>query len=105
MPVKKFDITDEDLLALYDLIWGQLKEDREIILNSFKDLREIVGKSPERYAVSGDTLAKLAELLTKQTAEVVELLKIVQKERDDDESLSELDISKISDEISKKNEQ
>jgi len=30
---------------------------------------------------------------------------IVQKERDDDESLSELDISKISDEISKKNEQ
>jgi hypothetical protein len=105
MPAKKFDITDEDLLALYDLIWGQLKEDREIILNSFKDLREVINKSPERYAVSGDTLAKFAELLTKQTGEVVELLKIIQKERDDDESLSELDISKISDEILKKNEQ
>ena len=55
--------------------------------------------------MSGDTLAKFAELLTKQTGEVVELLKIKQKERDDDESLSELDINKISDEISKKNEQ
>ena len=92
----KSDLTEEDLVELYDLAWSQFKEDRDIVLNLYKDLHGLVEKNPERYAVSGDTLGKYAELLTKQTSQVIELLKIVQKQKDKDESLTPEDLESIS---------
>jgi ribosome recycling factor len=92
---KKTDLTEEDLMELYDLAWRQFKEDRELIVELYTDLKTIVKSNPERYALSGDTLGKYAELLTKQTAQVVELLKVVQKQKEKDESLSAEDYEQI----------
>lgn len=98
----KSDLIDEDVLAIYDLAWAQTREDREIVMDLYKDLKELVKGSPERYAVSGDTLAKYAELLTKQTSQIIELLKIVHKNKEKDESLTEAEIAKITESISGK---
>ena len=104
MTKNKTDLTEEDLMEIYDLAWSQFKEDREIIVELYKDLKEIVKANPERYALSGDTLGKYAELLTKQTAQVVELLKVVQKQKEKEESFSADDWEKVSKAISGKNE-
>lgn len=100
----KSDLIDGDVIEIYDLAWSQAREDREIVMDLYKDLRVLVSGSAERYAVCGDTLAKYAELLTKQTGQVIELLKIVHKNKQSDESLTEAEIDKITQSISNKDE-
>jgi hypothetical protein len=75
----------EDLSLLYDLVWGQFKEDREAVMAQHKDLKAYIAANQERYAISGDTLAKFAELMVKQTAQIIELIKIAKKESGDSE--------------------
>lgn len=55
----------------------------------------------ERYAVAGDVLAKYAELLTKQTAQILEFIKVMKKDEKESNSLSEDELIKISEELKK----
>jgi hypothetical protein len=100
MAKKKFK--DTDFLETCDKLWQQFAEDRECITNQYKELRTLLSGSPDRYAVSGDTLAKYAELMTKQTAQILEFIKLMKKEEKEDNSLSEDELLKISEEIKKK---
>lgn len=97
----RFEITDEEISEIYDLLWGQLKEDREIVLELYKELKALVKDNPERYAISGDTLAKFGDLLLKQTVQVQELLKIAQKQKNEERAITEHDLEKIAEEINK----
>jgi hypothetical protein len=93
MSNKKKDINDK--------LEQQLNEDRELIMEAYQDLRSMLG-SPQDFAVNGSTLAKLAELLMKQTGQVLELSKIKsKKDKDDNDELNENDLEKISEEIKK----
>lgn len=94
----------EDLSLLYDLVWGQFKEDREAVMDQHKDLKAYIAVNNERYAISGDTLAKYAELMVKQTAQIIELIKIAKKEGGDNE-LSLEDYKRISKAIEEKEEE
>ncbi len=54
----------------------------------------------ERYVVSGEVLAKYAELHTKQTAQVLEFLKLIKKEEKEESSgFSQEEIMRISEQI------
>jgi hypothetical protein len=101
MSKKRDRVEAEDLVTLYDLAWGQFQEDREIIVEQYKHLKKHIHDTPERYAINGDTLAKYAELLVKQTSQVVELIKIAQKQRGDKDVLTEEDFDNIAKEIEK----
>jgi hypothetical protein len=94
---------NKTIADVYDHLWGQLTEDRESIKEVFFELKGLLSGSIERYAVSGDTLAKYGDLLVKQTSQVVELIKVLQKDKEDTEDLSEEDLRKISEEINEKN--
>jgi len=99
----KKDLESKDVLDIYDLVWSQCKEDREVVLDLFHDLKSYINNSPEtRYPINGDTLAKCAELLTKQTSQVLELLKVANKDKQKDSSLSADDLSFVQEEINKK---
>ena len=91
----------EDLAVLYDLVWGQFKEDREAVTAQHKDLKAYIEGNAERYAISGDTLAKYAELMVKQTAQIIELLKIAKKQSGDTD-LAEEDYINIAKQIDEK---
>ena len=92
---KKKD-TDETIAEIHDLIWDQFKEDRESIKTVYDEIK-LAANNVERLVVLGDSLTKAAELMTKQTAQVIELLKIVEKkkEKQDDEGLSKEEIEAI----------
>lgn len=93
-------IEDEDVVELYNLAWSQFKEDREAIMGLYNELKAHVQENKERYAINGDTLAKYAELLTKQTGQVVELLKITQAQKEkDEEDMTPEEIEYIAKEI------
>ena len=96
---KRNKLEAEDISILYDLAWNQFKIDRETIIKQYEDLRIWINGDQNRYAFSGDTLAKYAELLIKQTAQVLELVKMAHKSQEDDGSLSKEELADISDEI------
>jgi len=102
---KKSDLGEEDLVQIYDLAFTQSKEDRILLLNAFNSLREIISTNPDRFVVSGDVLAKLGDLLVKQTSQVIELVKVLQKQKEKDEVLTTSDWEKISDALKPNNEQ
>lgn len=100
--MSKKDLNSKDIIDIYDWAWRQCKEDREEILEQYKHLRDHVKASPDmRYPINGDTLAKFAELLTKQTAQILEMLKIANKDKQGDDSLSADDFKFIQDQINK----
>jgi predicted secreted protein len=66
-----------------------------------RELKELLKQSPERWAISGDTMAKYGELMLKSTAQVLELLKLSQKENESKDELTEEDYRKITEEIAK----
>lgn len=92
---------EDGVSELYDLAWSQFKEDREAIMSLYKDLKDLTVGNPERYAVLGESLAKYAELMTKQTAQVIELLKVTQKNKEKEENLSMEELEEIHREINK----
>lgn len=91
----------EDLTALYELLWTRFQEDRETLQTQYEHLRKQIHDQPERYAINGDTLAKYAELLIKQTSQVVEVVKLAVKDKKPDSDLSDIDIEMINKEIQK----
>jgi gas vesicle protein len=85
----------EDVGALVELIQKNFEEDRGLIKSQYDDLREYIQEVKDRYAVSGDTLAKYAELLIKQTGQVLELVKIIKKDDGTSTDLTEEDFKHI----------
>ena len=49
-----------------------------------------------RFVESGDTLAKYGDLMIKQTAQILELLKLKEKNSKNDDDLDEDDLEQIS---------
>jgi DUF1009 family protein len=94
---KKKKDADEALAEIYDKIWDQFAEDRSSIKDVYDDIKSLTSGNVERLVVLGDSLTKCAELMTKQTSQIIELLKIAEKkkERDDDDTLSKEDIDAI----------
>ena len=101
---KKDRIEAEDLASLYDLAWGQFAEDRESVIDIYKDLKSKCSGSVTAYSECGDTLGKYAELMIKQTGQVVELIKLAHKSHKEEGSLSSEDMDLINDEIEKEDE-
>lgn len=89
----------DNVSELYNLVWSQVQEDRADILSTYQELKVMLSGSMEKWAVCGDTLAKFADMRVKQTAQVVELLKILKKEKDSDESFTEEELEKIKNSI------
>jgi hypothetical protein len=93
---------DSDFMETCDKLWEQFDQDRSAITTQYQELRGFLSGSPDRYAACGDTLAKYAELMTKQTAQILEFLKMMKKDEREDTGLSEDELIKISEEIKKK---
>lgn len=95
-----FKKDSEDLGAIYERIKGQFEEDRTAVTEQYQDLKKFIKDNPDRYMTNGDTLAKYAELMIKQTAQIIELAKLASKQNKDDSSdLDEADLDFISDKI------
>jgi len=75
----KASLGNDDIVRLFDLITQQLTEDRDSINDVFDELREMCRDEPMRFAEMGDTLAKMSELKMKQTAQIIEVMKTVDK--------------------------
>ena len=65
----------------------------------FKDLSDITKGNAGQLAVNGDVLAKFGDLLIKNTSQVLELMKALQKQKEKDDTLSPEDWERISKEI------
>ena len=72
-------IERDNLMEMYNTLWSQLQEDRELALHAYNDLKSQT-TTKEDYAIQGLVLSKLAELCLKQTAQLIEVVKINQKE-------------------------
>jgi len=96
---RKDKIEATDIALLYDLAWNQFREDRSIVLEQYKDLRAFIAADNTRYAFSGDTLSKMSDQLVKQTAQVLELIKLAHDSTEEDGSLSKEEIAEITEEI------
>jgi len=96
MSNRKDKLIREDLLEAQDLLWSQLKEDREFIKDMFTNISNTVKGNPTQMAVNGDILAKFGDLLIKNTSQVLELTKTLSKEKENDDSLSPEDWDNIS---------
>jgi hypothetical protein len=97
MTKKKKD-DDEVLAEIYDKIWDQFAEDRASIKEVYEDIKTLSAGNPERLVMLGDNLTKCAELLTKQTSQIIELLKVAEKRREkepEDNRLSKDDLEEI----------
>jgi len=101
---KKNQIEAEDLAELYDLAWGQFKEDRDSVMEIYQDLRTRCSGSVTAYSECGDTLGKYAELMIKQTGQVVELIKLAHKSSSKEGGFSSEDWEEISKAIEDKDE-
>lgn len=97
-------VEPEDLVILYDRMWQQFKEDRDAVTKQYADLRSYIDGNNDRYAINGDTLAKYAELMIKQTGQIVELIKLAKKETDSSSALNDSDFDHISSQIEKEEE-
>ena len=76
---KKSRMSEEDIVEMYDLATTQLKEDRAAIDDVYNELRDYVRDHVTRYIECGEVLAKLADLRMKQTAQVIDVFKIIEK--------------------------
>lgn len=73
------EIKGKDLTELYDQMWRQCLEDRDIVLKAYNDLKsQTITK--EEYVMQGLVLSKFAELCVKQTSQLIEVIRINQKE-------------------------
>jgi hypothetical protein len=101
----KYKLEEEDLLALYNQTLGQFDEDRKAIKELYSELKDYVDHEPHRWGEVGDTLGKYAELMVKQTNQVIELVKIAAKAREEDSALSDADYDFINDQIEQDEEE
>ena len=70
---------EEDVLDLYNRVSEQLNEDRDSINDLYDELREHVKEHPTRFIDLGEVLAKLSDLKLKQTSQVIDVFKAVDK--------------------------
>ncbi len=83
MTDNKFKIQIKDA-KLRDQLLSQLDQDRATILEVYTELKkQVVDKND--YALHGLTLAKFLEILTKQTNQVLDLLKSEEKNKGADQ--------------------
>ena len=100
---KKAKIDAEDVAELYDTAYRQSQQDRDDIIEAYNDLKANLSGSLHAYAATGDILAKFADLRIKQNAQIVELLKIAQKEKPkEDDGLSAEDYDSIASALDEK---
>lgn len=83
--MSKKRLQEEDVAELYDLVSRQLREDRDSINAIFEELKGFVKGSMTNYVDLGEVLAKMSELKMKQTAQVIDVFKTVEKALPDDE--------------------
>lgn len=89
-----------DLSKLLDMIDKQWREDRDAITTSYESLRGMI-TNPQDFAMNGMNLTKILEIMTKQTGQLVDLVKIIYKEEKEPNSLDGRDVENIFDEIKK----
>jgi len=65
-------------IALRDQLIEQLDQDRSLILEAYNELKRQVSDKND-YALHGLTMTKFLEILTKQTNQVLDLLKSEEK--------------------------
>ena len=93
-------IKETDLVELYDMLQSQLVEDREAIVNLYNDLKsKVVAK--DDYVLNGQNLAKYAELMSKCTAQLIEIIKINKERTYREDELSEDDVHGVYKELEK----
>jgi hypothetical protein len=100
---RKKRLTEEDIVELYDLVTTQLGEDRAAVNDLYEELRAYIKDHPSRYVELGEVLAKLTDLKMKQTGQVLDVFKTIEKAVPKDEfgALSEADVDFINKEINK----
>lgn len=91
----------DEIMEVYDLVWGQFHEDRDLLLSQYHELRGLISGSIERYATTGEVLAKYSDQLVKQTGQVLDFLKTIKKETKETETLSEEDLYAVSEKLKK----
>ena len=93
----------EDVSELFNLVQEQLSEDREAINDLYNELREHVREHPARFIDMGEVLAKLADLKIKQTNQVLDTFKTIQKiaPKEDFGGLNEDDLALIDKAVTK----
>lgn len=69
----------EDVAKLFNLVQEQLREDRDSVNDLYDELREHVREHPARFIDMGEVLAKLSDIKLKQTAQVLDTFKAVDK--------------------------
>lgn len=97
-------VDENDVMEMYDVIAEQAREDRESILDVFKELRDYVRDAPSRYVELGDVIAKMSDLRMKQTGQLIEVFKTLEKmlPKDDGGSLTDDDFEAIHEAIEAK---
>jgi hypothetical protein len=92
----KNNLTEEQVNELFEQTWHK---DRSTIQSALDKLKEQMTEK-EDWAINGITYTKLIELLTKQTAQILEFYKIVKKDpKEESSKINEEDMEKIYDEI------
>lgn len=87
-------MSDKD--EMHKTLFKQFKEDRQLIMKQYEEIKALVGSdSPERVAVLGESLVKTSDLLLKQTAQLLEFVKITSKEKPKEENLTLSEEDKI----------
>ena len=59
----------EDLNYIYDKLWSQLQEDREFVVQQYKNLKEHFKEDPNRLNINGDILVKSSDDKSKTSNE------------------------------------
>lgn len=96
---KKRTFIQDDIDEVIDVVWKQFKEDRDVVTSLCGELKLLVSGSIEKHVTAGQNLAKYAELMTKQTQQIIDFLKIIKKENEKSDELSEEDMKAINDSI------
>lgn len=99
-------LTQDDIVELYDKLTTQSSEDRVVVNELYKELHDYVTESPLHMVDVGEHLTKIVDLKIKQTGQLLEIIKIIQKsisDADDLSPLSEEDMMYIDAQVKTKN--
>ena len=91
----------ESLNEVLDKLWQQFADDRKEVDEIYKDLKALIKGSTLGYEINGDTLAKYAELRIKNTAQILELIKVLKKDDKGGDTLTPSELNQINEELKK----
>lgn len=97
------NISKNDVSELFNLVQEQLSEDRESLNDLYKKLEKHIGDDRTRFIDLGEVIAKIADLKLKQTAQVLDAFKTVEKivPKEDFDGFTEDDLATISKGVNK----